>query len=156
MWARESKKFCNSQKLCSPPPERRPLMSTRFDEISKLIASPLPRRQVFTLALAMLAAGGLNRLRCADCDPRAQQPSALPGGINGRKGAAKRRDRCAEGEDDVGDTDAGQEWCCPHDSACGTINTVPQCCYEGHCCGGKNCCRGACAGAKCCPAGFDT
>src|SRR2546426_587797 len=106
-------------------------MSNLFDDISRIIAKPMPRRQAFKLVGgavggAALAALGLERVSRAFGEP------------GGRPGSPF--DNCPSGQTVCGTTSSGKLRCCQTGQTC--CNNANCCASNEHCCGTK-CCQPA-------------
>jgi hypothetical protein len=146
-------------------------MSALIDDISRVIASPISRREAFKMVsgavggalLASLGLGRATRLLAADdsCDPPCPRHwvqcgrKCYPAGYSccGRT-ACDRDDQCCDDHCCERKHTCCGSRCCHHDSTCCGNNT---CCPRGiACCNGKCCSqpRAICCGGECCPEGY--
>jgi hypothetical protein len=118
----------------------------RFDDLSRVLARPIPRRQALRLAAAALAGGALAALRPATAHAAVCTPGELQGGATTCPPFGGNFARC-----------------CPPGSSCcaGGGPQGPQCCGTGtnlgnpYCCSGVCCATPCCGGRACCQAGQD-
>ena len=127
--------------------KRRSEMSALLDDISRIIASPIPRRQALRLLGGVVGGGVLAYLG------RGSRGLGAPAG--GEQGPP-RPFRCGPHQFLCGGT------CCDNDRTCCNGNCCPSgqtccnrnCCPAGHCCGDHCCDKGeTCCGDHCCDKG---
>src|SRR5213595_2246164 len=111
-------------------------MSALFDEISRIVASPISRRAAFRLVSRIVGGAALGYLGLRRAAWALAAPAAQAG--------------CPSGQTACSTT------CCGSDQTCciSKDGAKAACCNSGQtCCGGK-CCRGPkCCDGKCCKAG---
>src|SRR6266508_211383 len=106
-------------------------MDKLFDEISRIVASPIPRRRVMRLvfggvASALVIAFGTGRVEADNCNPACPTGQTCCNGVCCQAGQVCCNKVCCT---------AGQT-CCGNQVCCGTV-----------CCNGQKCCA---AGDVCC------
>ena len=145
-------------------------MSSLFDDVSRIVASPIPRRQAFRLlsravGSAVLASIGLGRASRSLGAPQGDgQGTSAPCGPDrfacGRGCCDSRREECCRGRC----IPRGHKCCpdghdCPSTHECCRDRCMPRghkCCDDGHGCPPTHeCCRDRCVprGHKCCDDG---
>lgn len=104
-------------------------MHELFDDISRIVASPIPRRRVLRLIIGALAVGAVN-------------------GLGLRRAAANPDKGCS----------AAKPICCRPDGDCSRVPTVTccerkDCCSKRICCPDEECCFSTNTSGLCCPPG---
>jgi len=120
-------------------------MSALLDDISRIIASPIPRRQALRLLSGVVGGGVLTYLG------RASRGLGVPAG-----GAqAPEFIKCPSGEFRCGTTCCKNGLACCNGKCCARGQTCCNgtCCARGMCCNGTSCCTSGetCIAGKCCP-----
>src|SRR4051812_44934405 len=118
-------------------------MGMLFDDISRIVASPIQRRQAFKRIAGMLISSGLaiqwTRRACAGDGCTVDKPAVMPfvppgGGVRGRR--AVRPPACLANETPCGKGPVGEQFCCPPgqvccdptEHLCGIMCSLSQCC----------------------------
>jgi hypothetical protein len=114
-------------------------MSSLFDDVSRIVASPIPRRQALKLLSGAVGGAVLTSLGLG----RASRVLGAPGSggqVDDSGGCGKGRFKCGTK-------------CCHQDEQCCPNK---RCCKKSHKCCGDRCCSSvqACCGNKCCDPGF--
>lgn len=143
-------------------------MSTLFDDLSRALATSMPRRRALRAIGVTLAVAAIPALRPATPVARAARAATCPGMSfckspnipccvavpNGYHlgGCCGPAGKCCIG---VGQDGLPASWCCPDQNyTCGPWGTADQCscttkCQDGSCCPRS---KGRCVSGKCCPA----
>jgi hypothetical protein len=142
-------------------------MSVFFDDLSRIIASPMPRRQAFKLIGGALGGAVISSLGFGQADSTTSCPKGETQCGSGRNAIC-----CRSGQTCCGNSTIGYI-CCPSSGGCCTDARQPYCsnanetCCRGICCnhGSKQtccsngtsgiCCRAdeVCCNGRCCTAG---